>query len=242
MPAMTAGRKIIIVPTYNERHSLSPLAEALEGQSLGADLLIVDDNSPDGTADFARTLTLEGRPVKTLVRPKKMGIARAYLDGFRYALEGGYDFICQMDADLSHDPSALPGMLKLLEGYDLVVGSRYIKEGGIRGWSFHRYLLSWGGNIYARLILGVPVRDLTAGFKCWRRATLEALELEEVFSEGYAFQVEMTYRALKKGFRVKEFPIIFSERAQGSSKMSWRIFFEAIFAIWRLKWSIRGKE
>ncbi|MCS6915203.1 MAG: polyprenol monophosphomannose synthase [Myxococcota bacterium] len=229
-------RVLIIVPTYNERANLPPLVEQIHQVLPQADVLIVDDNSPDGTGLLAEAMAARDRHVHALRRPAKLGLGTAYLDGFRYALRQGYDFVFEMDADFSHDPAYLPQMLETAQRQaDLVIGSRRVPGGGIHNWGLLRRLVSAGGNLYARTVLGVGVRDLTSGFKCFRRQVLEAIDLDDVRSEGYSFQIEMTYRALCLGFRVVEVPIVFVDRRVGQSKMSGRIALEALLMVWWLR-------
>lgn len=229
-------RVLIIVPTYNERANLPPLVEQIHQALPQADVLIVDDNSPDGTGLLAEAMAARDRHVQALRRPAKLGLGTAYLDGFRYALRQGYDFVFEMDADFSHDPAYLPQMLETAQRQaDLVIGSRRVPGGGTHNWGLLRRFVSAGGNLYARTVLGVGVRDLTSGFKCFRRQVLEAIDLDDVRSEGYSFQIEMTYRALCLGFRVVEVPIVFVDRRVGQSKMSGRIVLEALLMVWRLR-------
>jgi dolichol-phosphate mannosyltransferase len=229
-------RVLIIIPTYNERSNLPPLVEQIHQALPAADLLIVDDNSPDGTGLLAEAMAAKDRRVQVLRRPGKLGLGTAYLEGFRHALQKGYDFVFEMDADFSHDPAYLPQMLEAArERADLVIGSRRVPGGGTENWGLGRRLISAGGSLYARTVLGIGVRDLTSGFKCFRRQVLEAIDLDAVHSEGYSFQIEMTYRALCLGFRVAEVPIVFVDRRVGQSKMSRRIFVEALVMVWRLR-------
>jgi dolichol-phosphate mannosyltransferase len=227
----------VILPTYNERQNLEPLVEAVRSALADADhrILIVDDNSPDGTGEIADRLAAVDEHVQVLHRPAKGGLGRAYLAGFEHALAEGAALVIEMDADFSHDPVYLPEMIEAARTADLVLGSRYVPGGGVHNWGSVRRFVSRGGCLYARTVLDVDVSDLTGGFKCFRREVLEALDLESVQSEGYAFQVELTYRALEAGFRVKEIPIVFSERRRGESKMSRRIMLEAITMIPRLR-------
>jgi dolichol-phosphate mannosyltransferase len=225
---------VVLMPTYNERENLpSIVAEVL--RTAPVDMLIIDDNSPDGTGSVADGLHDQDPRVQVLHRPGKQGLGRAYIDGFRWALARGYQVIFEMDADFSHQPRYLPEFLREIKHYDLVLGSRYVRDGGVSNWPLHRQVISRGGSLYARTILGVQVRDLTGGFKCFRRQVLEAIDLDSIGTTGYAFQIEMTYRTLQKGFRVKEIPIIFYERNAGRSKMSSKIFVEAIGAVWKLR-------
>jgi dolichol-phosphate mannosyltransferase len=199
------------------------------------DLLIVDDNSPDGTGDLADRLAQAEPRIHVLHRQSKEGLGRAYLAGFRWGLERGYQAMFEMDADFSHDPSYLPKFLHAIEDADLVLGSRYATGVNVINWPISRLLLSLGANLYARIITGMPLTDLTGGFKCFRRAVLEAIDLEQVRSNGYAFQIEMSFRAWRKGFKLREIPIIFHDRVEGHSKMSKRIVREAIWMVWWLR-------
>ena len=222
----------VCLPTYNERDNLEPMLRAL-GAVLGDDdrVLVIDDNSPDGTGELADRLASELGFVDVLHRPHKEGLGPAYLAGFRRALDAGAELIVEIDCDFSHDPADVPRLVAATAEADLVLGSRYVPGGGVENWGLIRRAISAGGSIYARLVLGVPVRDLTGGFKCFRRAVLEAIPLDEVHSRGYAFQIELTYRALRKGFRVREVPIRFSDRVVGGSKMSRAIVLEAIWKV-----------
>jgi dolichol-phosphate mannosyltransferase len=229
----------VIVPTYNERDNLEPLISSilheLERVASEPTVLVVDDSSPDGTGELANRITERDPRVRVLHNKEKRGLGRAYLGGFRRALEEGAELVIEMDADFSHDPSYLPVLIEAARDADLVLGSRYAPGGGVRGWGLAREAISRGGCWYARTVLGVGVKDLTGGFKCFRRKLLEEIDLGSVHSEGYAFQVEVTYRALQRGFRVKEVPIVFVERRIGESKMSWRIVLEAVLLIPRLR-------
>jgi dolichol-phosphate mannosyltransferase len=228
-------RVLVLVPTYNERANLEPLTQAVHRAVPSAHVLIIDDNSPDGTGLLADELAARERWLKVLHRPKKVGLGAAYLEGIRQGLARRYTRICTMDCDFSHDPDALPGLLAAAEDADLVLGSRYVSGGGTVNWGLSRRFISRGGSLYARTILGVPVRDLTAGFRVYRRELLEALPLERVRTQGYGFQIEMTYRALRAGFRVVEVPIMFSDRRIGQSKMSRAIVTEAMLMVWKLR-------
>ena len=230
----------LVIPTYNEAENVGPIVRAasaeLERVSPGDyRILVVDDNSPDGTGRLADDLAAELEVVEVLHRPGKQGLGQAYVAGFGHALDAGAHRILQMDADFSHDPRYLPDLLAGAEHADLVLGSRYVKGGGTRNWGLMRRLISRGGGVYARTILGVHIRDLTGGFKCIRREVLEAVDLPTVRAEGYVFQIEITYRAIRGGFRVVEVPIVFSDRTVGSSKMSSRIALEAMLAVPRLR-------
>jgi dolichol-phosphate mannosyltransferase len=222
----------VCLPTYNERENLEPMVEQL-GRVLGEDdvVLVIDDNSPDGTGRVADRLAAGRTSVHVLHRPRKEGLGPAYLDGFRRALELGADLILEMDCDFSHDPADVPRLVAAAREADLVVGSRYVSGGGTQNWGFLRRLISRGGSLYAQLLLNVPVRDLTGGFKCYRRTVLEAIPLDAIRSKGYAFQIETTYRALRAGFRVVEVPIVFADREVGGSKMSKAIVLEAVWKV-----------
>ena len=234
----------LILPTYNEAENLDRIVDAVTRSLAAATpeyrVLVVDDNSPDGTGDIADRLAAERDDVEVLHRPGKQGLGRAYIAGFQHALGRGADLLLEMDADFSHDPADVPRLIAAAEEADLVLGSRYIKGGGVEGWAWHRELLSRGGCVYARVLLGVPVRDLTGGFKCFRREVLETLDLDDIHADGYGFQIEMTYRAIRAGFRVKEVPITFRDRVAGTSKMHGRIAVEAVWKVPALRWRFRG--
>ncbi len=225
-------RAVVCLPTYNERENLERMLRAL-GKVLAPEdrVLVIDDASPDGTGEIADRLGAELGYVHVLHRGKKEGLGPAYLAGFHHALAQGAELILEMDCDFSHDPADVPRLLAAAEDADLVLGSRYASGGRIENWSRLRRFVSAGGSLYARLLLGVPVRDLTGGFKCYRRAVLETMDLGDVSAKGYAFQIETTYRALRAGYRVVEVPITFVDRTQGSSKMSKTIFLEAVWKV-----------
>jgi len=224
---------LVIVPTYNERGNICRILPAILAELPAANVLVVDDHSPDGTAEAAEGL---GDPrVHVVRRDGPRGLGPAYIFGFRWALARDYDFIFEMDADFSHQPRFLPHFLDAARDADLVLGCRYMPGGGVRGWAPHRQLLSRGGNRYARTVLGLPQRDLTGGFKCFRRTVLETIDLGAVRSVGYSFQIELTLRASRAGFRIAEIPIVFPDRQVGESKMSLAIFREAVTNIWRLR-------
>ena len=225
-------RACVCLPTYNERENLEPMLRALAGV-LGPDdrVLVIDDGSPDGTGELADRLAAELGFVDVLHRPRKEGLGPAYLAGFRHALDAGAELVLEMDCDFSHSPADVPRLVAAAADADLVLGSRYVEGGGVENWGLVRRAVSAGGSLYARLVLGVGVRDLTGGFKCFRRAVLESLPLDEVRSKGYAFQIELTYRALRSGFRVREIPITFVDRVVGGSKMSRAIVLEAIWRV-----------
>ena len=222
----------VILPTYNEAENLERIVAAvLERLSESRRVLIVDDNSPDGTGEIADRLAADEESIAVLHRNRKEGLGPAYLAGFRVALEAGAQRIVEMDADFSHDPSYLPGLIEATEHADLAIGSRYVPGGGITDWGPMRRFISRGGSAYARAALGLPVKDLTGGFKCFRRIVLETINLDTIEARGYAFQVETTYRAIKEGFRVVEVPIVFKDRADGTSKMSKAIVAEAMWRV-----------
>jgi len=231
---------LIVVPTYNERDNVRDIAGRLLAALPGAELLFVDDNSPDGTGALLDELAATEPRIHVMHRAGKLGLGTAYVEGFGWGMLRGYNYLFEMDADGSHDPRYLPQMLALAEdGADVVVGSRYVPGGGTRNWGLGRKLLSRGGSLYARTILGVDVRDLTAGFTCWRSTALEAIDLATITSNGYSFQIEMKYRALKKNLRVVETPIVFVDRRVGQSKMSRAIFLEALLKVWSLRFGQR---
>jgi dolichol-phosphate mannosyltransferase len=223
----------LILPTYNEAENIDPIVRAARANLRAGDrILIVDDNSPDGTGQIADQLATEIDGVDVLHRPGKQGLGRAYLAGFERALAGSAGLVLEMDADFSHDPADLPRLIEAAEeGADLVLGSRYVPGGDVTDWGLVRRLVSLGGSWYARVILGVKVRDLTGGFKCFRRTVLEALDLDSVHADGYGFQIELTYRTIQAGFRVVEVPIVFRERRVGQSKMTARIALEAVWKV-----------
>lgn len=233
------NRALVCIPTYNEADNLGPITQAVLKAEPRVDILVVDDNSPDGTGKLADELAAKEPRIRVLHREKKEGLGRAYLAAFRWALAEGYTYIIEMDADFSHDPRYLPGLLDAAEaGADLVLGSRYVSGGGTVNWGAGRKIISRGGSLYARTILGVDVRDLTGGFKCFNRRVLESISLDDVKSTGYAFQIELTYRTLKKGFTVRELPIVFEDRRVGQSKMSRKIFLEALTMVWKLRLTV----
>jgi dolichol-phosphate mannosyltransferase len=230
-------RALVIVPTYNEIENIDRIVPRILSQDERLEVLIVDDNSPDGTGDVADQLVAQNPRIHVLHRAGKQGLGKAYLAGFHWALERGYDFIFEMDADFSHDPSHLPEFLAAVQDADLVLGSRY-RHGKVTvvNWPMSRLILSYAANIYARAITGLELGDATGGFKCFRRKVLEAIPLDQVRSNGYAFQIEMSFRAWKRGFRIVEIPIVFHDRTEGESKMSKGIVREAIWMVWRLRW------
>ena len=223
----------LILPTYNEAENIGPIVRAARDHLRSGDhILIVDDNSPDGTGAIADDLAKKTEGIEVLHRPGKQGLGRAYLAGFAYALDKGADYVLEMDSDFSHDPADLPRLIEAAETRaDLVLGSRDVEGGDVTDWGLVRRLVSRGGSWYARVVLGVEVRDLTGGFKCFRREVLEALDLNSVHADGYGFQIELTYRTIQKGFRVVEIPIVFRDRRVGQSKMTARIALEAVWKV-----------
>lgn len=228
-------RILVIVPTYNEAKNLPQIVPEILKQDPRLEVLVVDDNSPDGTGDLADRMAQTKTRVHVLHRQAKEGLGRAYLAGFQWGLEQGYQAMFEMDADFSHDPAFLPRFLVAIEDADLVLGSRYATGVNVINWPISRLLLSLGANLYARWITGLPLSDSTGGFKCFRREVLAAIDFSKVRSNGYAFQIEMSFRAWRKGFRLKEIPIIFHDRVEGQSKMSKRIVREAIWMVWWLR-------
>lgn len=231
-------KALVVIPTYNELGNLSPLIESILEHDEGFDTLVIDDGSPDGTGLLAEHLkeVYPGR-VEVIHRQGKLGLATAYLTGFRYGLMKGYDYIFEMDADFSHNPGYLPKFIETMaqKNADVVLGSRYVAGGGVTRWPWYRKVISRGGSLYAGILLGIPVQDVTGGFKCFSRKVLESINLETVGSSGYGFQIEMTYRAIKAGFHVVEMPIVFEERREGTSKMSPTIFLEALWMVPKLR-------
>jgi dolichol-phosphate mannosyltransferase len=227
--------KLIVVPTYNERENIQPLLDQLLSLPFGLDVLVVDDNSPDGTGDLVASRAAADPRVHLLRRAGKLGLGSAYVAGFRYALEHGAEYVFEMDADFSHDPQAIGDFLEAAKDADLVLGSRYLHGVTVVHWPLKRLVLSYCANLYTRVITGLPVRDATGGFKCFRRRALSALDLGRVNSDGYAFQIEMTYKVWRLGLRIKEIPITFVDRRAGVSKMDRRIVWEAAWLVWRLR-------
>jgi dolichol-phosphate mannosyltransferase len=229
-------RTLIVTPTYNEKENLPRFVDAVRSALPDANLMIVDDNSPDGTGAIADAIAAKDDHVSVMHRAGKLGLGTAYIQAFQKGLTEGYDRFFEMDADLSHDVRYLPAFVQALDdGADVVIGSRNIPGGGVEGWGLGRHFISKGGSLYSRTILGLPVRDLTSGYKAFTRRALEAIGINDIHSNGYSFQIEMTYRATRKGMRVKEVPIIFVDRTAGKSKMSRRIFVEAIGVVWKLR-------
>lgn len=228
-------KALLITPTYNERENISRLLTTTLAQAENLDLLIVDDNSPDGTAKIVKEMMATQSRIHLIERPGKMGLGSAYVAGFKYALAHGYDFILEMDADFSHNPKDVPRLLEAIQSKDLVIGSRYYNGVNIVNWPFKRLLISYFASKYVRIITGMPIKDPTGGFKCFRRRVLESIDLDKILSDGYAFQIEMNFRAWVKGFRIQEVPIIFTERIDGVSKMSRKIVWEAAWMVWHLQ-------
>jgi dolichol-phosphate mannosyltransferase len=230
-------RALVIIPTYNERENVLKIIDAVLAQSPIIDVLIVDDGSPDGTGALVDERAAVDNRVHIIHRERKLGLGTAYVAGFRWALERTYQLVFEMDADFSHDPQHLPEFLASIENADLVVGSRY-RDGRVTvmNWPIGRLLLSYFANVYARFVTGLPIFDTTAGYKCFRRKVLEAIDLKDVRSNGYAFQIEMHFRVWRKGFRMIEIPIVFVDRTEGTSKMSKKIVREAVWMVWRLRW------
>lgn len=234
---MGPERALVIVPTYNERENITRLVDAVLYQDPRIDVLIMDDGSPDGTGQLADEIAAMNPRVNVIHRPSKMGLGTAYVAGFKWALQHSYAYVFEMDADFSHDPAHLPQFLSSIQEADLVLGSRY-RDGRVTvvNWPVGRLLLSYFANVYARVVTGLQLYDATGGFKCFRRAVLESINLDDVRSNGYAFQIEMSFRAWRRGFRIVEIPIVFVDRTEGVSKMSKKIVREAIWMVWRLRW------
>jgi dolichol-phosphate mannosyltransferase len=235
--ALARARALVIVPTYNERENIARMIETVLSQDRRLEVLVVDDGSPDGTSAIVDGIIAQNDRVHILNRPRKMGLGTAYLAGFRWALERDYELIFEMDADFSHDPGHLPDFLRAAAASDLVLGSRY-RDGKVTvvNWPISRLILSYFANVYARAVTGLPVWDATGGFKCFHRSVLQSIDLNKVRSNGYAFQIEMSFRAWKHGFKIVEIPIVFVDRTEGQSKMSKSIVREAVWMVWRLRW------
>lgn len=228
-------RSLVVIPTYNEADNIPQLVPIILKLGEHFNVLVVDDNSPDGTAKLVKEMQKTEPRIHLIERAGKMGLGTAYVAGFKYALANGFDFIFEMDADFSHDPQDLPRLLEDAQTYDLSIGSRYISGINVVNWPLRRLFLSYGANVYTRVITGMPVRDATGGFKCFRRKVLESIDLDAIHSNGYAFQIEMNFRSWRKGFRVHEIPIVFTDRRVGVSKMSKHIVYEAVWMVWRIK-------
>jgi dolichol-phosphate mannosyltransferase len=232
-------KRLILIPTYNEISNIARLIEKIMNIDLNFDILVIDDNSSDGTGKIVDELVKKYLRVKIMHREKKLGLGTAYIQGFKYALEEKYDYVFTMDADFSHNPDCLPDFLDKLKEYDFVVGSRYIRHGGVSGWPWQRKLLSRLGNIYAELVTGLRINDCTSGFMGIRKEVIEKSHLDEIKSEGYGFLIECKYRAQKNGVKLKEIPIVFVDRVAGKSKISRKIIFEAIILVWKLYLGVR---
>lgn len=229
------NKALIIVPTYDEKENIRSLVGAVLEKDSRLEILIVDDSSPDGTGELVDRMSEQDSRVHALHRQGKLGLGSAYRDGFRWALERDYDLVFEMDADFSHDPAYIKKFLKAAENADLVIGSRYVSGINVVNWPMSRLLLSYGASLYTRLITGMPVKDPTAGFKCFRREVLESLDLSRIQSDGYSFQIEVSFKVWRKKYRILEIPIVFVDRHSGTSKMNRRIVFEAVWMVWWLK-------
>jgi dolichol-phosphate mannosyltransferase len=231
----SSKKALVIIPTYNEIENVSKMIETVLALPEQVDILIVDDNSPDGTGMQVKEIIKARDKVNLIERSGKLGLGTAYIEGFRFALKNGYDFIIEMDCDFSHDPKDISRLLKEIEDNDLVIGSRYIQGVNVVNWPLKRLLLSIGASFYTRVITGMPLKDATSGFKCFRRKVIESIDLDKIHSNGYSFQIEMHFKAWKKKFRIKEIPIIFTDRIDGHSKMGKAIVREAVFMVWKLR-------
>jgi dolichol-phosphate mannosyltransferase len=232
---MSIQKSLVIVPTYNELENIPKLIPAVLSQDESIHILIVDDGSPDGTGNFVKGEMIKNDHIHLLEREKKMGLGTAYIAGFKYALQNNYDFIFEMDADFSHDPNELKNFLIAIKENDLVLGSRYINGVRVLNWPMARLLLSFFASVYTRIITGMPIKDATGGFKCFRKKVLEAIDLDKVKSNGYTFQIEMSFKTYVKGFKIEEIPIVFTDRVKGKSKMSKKIVREAVTMVWKLR-------
>lgn len=229
------NKVLVIIPTYNEIENVKKIIPVVLEQNENIDVLIVDDNSPDKTGDYVESLSKENNRIKLIRREKKLGLGTAYIAGFKYAVQNNYSYVFEMDADFSHDPLEINNFLEAIKDADVVLGSRYINGVRVLNWPMRRLLLSYFASVYTRVITGLPVKDATGGFKCFRIDVLKAIDLDRIKSNGYSFQIEMTFKAYKKGFRIKEIPIVFLDRVKGKSKMSKKIVIEAIFMVWKLR-------
>ncbi|MFA8343603.1 MAG: polyprenol monophosphomannose synthase [Rhodothermaceae bacterium] len=228
-------KTLVITPTYNELTNIKNLIPLLQKLYPEIHILVVDDNSPDGTGDYVKELSEKDEKIHVLQRPGKMGLGTAYVDGFKYMIKNGYDLAVQMDADFSHNPEVIKTFLEEAEEQDLIIGSRYTSGVNVVNWPMKRLLLSYFANKYTKVITGLPVDDATGGFKCFRKKVLESINLDNIHSNGYSFQIEMNFKAWKKGFKLKEVPIVFIDRVEGTSKMSKKIVHEAVFMVWKLR-------
>ncbi len=229
---------LVVIPTYNERSNIEKIIPAIHSVDKNISILVVDDSSPDGTADSVKNIMRKNKSVNLMQRPGKKGLGTAYVDGFKWALKHGYEYIFEMDADFSHDPKYIPDFMEKIKDNDLVIGSRYINGISVVNWPIRRLMLSKFASFYVKIITGMPLTDCTSGFKCFRRSVLETIDLDRIHSDGYAFQVEMHYKAWKKGFKIAEIPIIFIDRHAGTSKMSREVMWEAAVIVWKLKLGI----
>lgn len=232
---------IVVIPTYNEIENIREIIQAVLSAVKDINILVVDDNSPDGTAAAIEELMQTNEHIHILKRAGKLGLGTAYCDGFRWCLDNGFDYIFEMDADFSHDPNELPNFLKEMNNYDLVIGSRYLTGMNVVNWPLRRLILSYGASIYTRIITGIKIKDTTGGFKCFNAEVLRKIDLTKIHSNGYGFQIEMNYKMWKKGARIKEIPIIFVDRRSGKSKMNKSIIWEAIFLVWKLRFTRKNK-
>ncbi len=228
-------KSLVVIPTYNEAENVPTLIPSVLNQAPDIEVLIVDDSSPDGTAAVVRKMMESDSRIHILERKTKMGLGSAYVEGFKYAIRNSYDCVFEMDADFSHSPAEIPNFLKESEQFDLVLGSRYVNGVRVLNWPIRRLILSFAANVYTRIVTGMPLHDATGGFKCFRRKVLEAIDLDSIKSNGYAFQIEMSYKTWKNGFKVTEIPITFHDRRSGVSKMSRDIVYEAFFMVWKLR-------
>ncbi len=229
------ARTLVVTPTFDEADNIEAFIDQVLRQDPSVEMLVVDDNSPDGTGDIVERLAQQNPRVHLLRRPRKMGLGTAYVEGFKYAIANRFDFVFEMDADFSHNPEEIPKFLAKMATCDLTVGSRYTNGVRVVNWPIRRLILSYAANVYTRVVTGMPIKDATGGYKCFRREVLEAIDLDRIHSNGYAFQIEMNFKAWSKGFRVCEHPIIFVDRRSGVSKMSRKIVYEAVFMVWKLK-------
>ena len=228
-------KALVIIPTYNEADNVSAIIDEVLKQDKNLEVLIVDDNSPDGTSEIVEKKQKKNKKIHLLKRAGKMGLGSAYVAGFKYALEQNFDYIFEMDADFSHDPAVIPDMLKAIKDNDLVIGSRYLGGINVVNWPLRRLMLSFFAAHYVRFITGMPINDPTGGFKCFRRKVLETIDLDKILADGYSFQIEMNFRTWRKKFKIKEIPIVFTDRRSGQSKMSKKIVREAVLVVWKLQ-------
>ena len=239
------SKVLVVIPTYNEADNIKRIIEEVLKQGDQFSVLVVDDASPDGTANLVKEMQKNEQRIALLERSGKLGLGTAYVAGFKYALQHQYDYVFEMDADFSHDPAELKNFLKLFDDYDLIIGSRYVVGVNVVNWPLSRLILSYGANLYTRIITGMPIKDATGGFKCFRASKLKEIDLDTIRSNGYGFQIEMNYRMWKNGARIKETPIIFVDRRSGVSKMNKSIIYEAIFLVWKLKlfpWLLKKRK